>query len=203
MLYIFDKTYSLPDDFSETVKPLLSIERYEKIQKLKSKKNKTTSAVAYLLLRLALKDAYSIDEVVTFEYQKLGKPTLRKFPDIHFSISHSKNAAASAVAGLPIGVDIQNISSVSDKAAKRVLTADEYLAYKEADRPDEYFCEIWSIKESFLKKSGKGITEEMGHISADDIDMKTVVKGEDYFCCVCGAEMEIKHIRREDFEQLR
>jgi len=203
MLYIFDEMNKLDDDIPESMKSMLSDERLEKIHKLRSPLNKKVSVVAYLLLRLALLEGYCINEAVEFEYAKKGKPLLKKYPHIHFNISHSKNTAACVVSDVEVGVDVQNIAPVADAVAKRVLTSDEYNSFKSSPVPDEYFCEVWTIKESFLKKTGRGLTTKLGNLPAKEVKDRMIYKGIDYICCVCGPDMKIKHIRREDFEQLR
>jgi len=205
MLYIFNDLDKLDDDFPESVMYLLSEQRRMKVRRIQSSAGKKASAVVYLLLRCALKSLYGIDRIVDFEYVKNGKPVLKDYPQIHFSLSHTQNAAACVVADIPAGVDVQQIKPISDKVAKRVLTVEEFKNFKDSVTPDEYFCEMWTIKESFLKQSGKGIAVEMREISAGSISDKMVFKGKDYFCCISGQNaqmMQIKHVGREDFEPL-
>jgi len=202
MLYIFDEIDNIEDDFPESIKSLLSAERYEKTQKLRSTRKKKASAVAYLLLRLALSDIYGINEVVDFNYADKGKPQLKSYPHIHFNLSHSKNAVACVISNNEVGVDVQCIMPIKEVLAKRVLTDLEYAEFKASQTPEEYFCEIWTVKESYLKLTGKGITTELRSIAADEVADKMIYRSKDYFCCVCGSKMEIKYIRRKDFERL-
>ena len=205
MLYIFENIDLLEDSFAESIKRLLSYERITKIQRLKSPQSKNASTVVYLLLRLALQDMYSINETVEFNFLDKGKPVLRDYPDIHFNLSHSYNLSACAIADAPVGVDVQKIKKISDKAARRVLTDEEFIKLTASDTPEEYFTEIWAIKESFLKRSGQGIATELRDVSAESIKEIITFRAENYFCSVCGPfiqEIQIKHIRREDFEQL-
>jgi len=205
MLYIIDNINLLDDDFPERKKSLLSKERQIKSKRLRSLKNKKASVAAYLLLRIALKEMYEITDIVEFSYEDKGKPLLRDYPGVHFNLSHSGNIAACIVADNKVGVDVQQITAVSEKVAKRVLTKAEFAEYKNSQTPDEYFCKVWTIKESFLKYSGQGITMELKEISADTLQDTLTFKGEGYFCSVYGAimkEIQIKRIGREDFEQL-
>ena len=212
MLYIFDELNKLTDSFSERFLQLsssptsLSEERRIKVQKLRSSESKKQSVVAYLLLRIALLTECAIDEPVEFGYIDNGKPILPKYPQIHFNLSHCKTAVACALSPAPIGVDIQHITTVSERVANRVLTPDELTAYQNARNPDEYFCKIWAIKESFVKISGKGLRTDFRSLSADSVPNKIIHEGKNYFCCVCGdsvneENMHLKMIRSEDFEQ--
>lgn len=202
MLYIFDEMDKIDDDFLGSLAALLSKERNAKLKRLQSPQGKKASALAYLLLRFALSDIYEINEAARFDYLEKGKPVLRDYPHIHFNLSHSKNAVACAVSDVPVGVDVQHVAPIADKVAKRVLTASEYAKFKDSLTPDEYFCELWTIKESFLKQMGIGIATDLRNIEAENIKNKMIFKGSDYFCCVCGPKMQIKHVRRKEIEQL-
>jgi len=206
MLYIFDEVDQLSEDFIAGKMSLLSDERREKVQRLRYQSGKKESVAAYLLLRIALLENYDIDKIVEFDYLEKGKPVLRDFPQIHFNLSHTKGIAACAVSDHEVGVDVQIIRGVTDKTAKRVLTGSEYEMFKSALVPDEYFCEVWAIKESFMKKTGQGIAAAFKKLPVNDIEDKLVFREKDYFCCICGSSsqnMQIKHIRRNDFEKLR
>jgi len=202
MLYIFDEIDLIDDDFLETYKSLLSAERYEKMQKLRTPQKKKASAIAYMMLRFALSESYGINDAVEFIYTDKGKPLLKSYPDIHFNLSHSKGAVACVVSNKEVGVDVQYITPIKDSLAKRVLAESEYARYKSSPTQEEYFCELWTIKESYLKLIGKGITTELRDIVADEIKEKMIYKFNDYYYCVCGSQVLIKHLRREDFEQL-
>jgi len=214
MLYICEESDLLDDDFINSCKSLLSAQRLEKLNRIKSPGNRQASFAAYLSLRLALEEKYDINDAAVFDFADNGKPVLRDHPHIHFSLSHSENLAVCAVADVPVGVDAQKIKCIKDNVARRVLSDNEYDCFKSSDAPDEYFCELWTIKESYVKLTGHGIAVDFRKLPADDIKDKTVLRGKDYFCCVCKTEMhrrqdqsseqntKIKFIGRDDFERL-
>ena len=180
---------------------LISEQRYQKISAIKSVHNKKASAAVYLLLRMLLSDVYGIDKPVSFDFFKKGKPYLKDYPEIHFNLSHSAIMAAAAVSDAPVGIDVQEIRGTADKLAKRVLTNSEYKMFNENPKPDDFFCKIWTIKESYLKKTGDGISKELRDINAVDIkDIKTC-DFNGYYCSICGEDMQIKHIGRKDIEK--
>jgi len=202
MLYIFDEVDSITDDIPKNMISLLSKDRYDKVQKLGTPLKKKASAAVYLLLRLALIEIYGIDETVEFEYTLNGKPILRDYPHIYFNLSHSKNTAACVVSDFEVGVDIQHITPPSDRVAKKVLTKSEYAAFKKSTSPDRFFCKLWVIKESYLKKTGQGLLTDLSDLSTENVTNKTIIEGNNYFCCVCGPEMQVKFIGRHNIEQL-
>ena len=194
MLYIFDEVEKLGNDFHIKHAPYLSGERIEKVSRLKSVSQKSLSAVVYLLLRYALATKYGINELVSFEYGKNEKPRLKDFPYIHFNLSHTANAVACALSDSPIGVDVQRISNISDKVAERVLTKQEFKEFLQACNPGEFFCKVWTIKESVLKQTGQGIAAEFRDMSADAFTDITVYKGDNYYCCITKANATIEKV---------
>ncbi|MGW5852316.1 4'-phosphopantetheinyl transferase family protein [Streptomyces sp. NPDC055254] len=79
---------------------------------------------------------------------------------VHFSLSHSGDLAYVALAGVPVGVDVERLPSAGSVAD--VLTslhpaeADELSALPEADLPAA-FARVWARKEACLKASGTGL----------------------------------------------
>jgi len=190
MIYIFDELDKLDEEFLQNCDKQLSSQRRDKIKKHKTVKSKIQSAVVYLLLRQALSSEFGIDEAVEFVYNKNGKPQLKDYPHIHFCLSHCKTAAACVLSDNEVGVDVQHITPVSQSLAKRVLTEDKFLEFQTSQAPDEYFCRVWTIKESFLKLSGKGIAGILSGIDSKDITDITLFRGKDYFCCSTGKDIE-------------
>ncbi|WP_308379994.1 4'-phosphopantetheinyl transferase superfamily protein [Streptomyces sp. ISL-43] len=78
----------------------------------------------------------------------------------HFSLSHSDDMAYFAFAGVPVGVDVQAISTpaaVADVlAALHPAETAELTALPEADRPAAT-GRVWSRKEACLKATGVGL----------------------------------------------
>ena len=197
MLYILDEINRLGDLPIDR----LSEQRREKVFKQSRRLSQKLSIVVYLLLRMALKEEYNIDEPVEFDFEANGKPRLKDHKSIHFNLSHSKNIAACVVSSVPVGIDVQNIVPVSDKTAMRVLTESEYTGFKSSKNPDEYFCRIWVIKESYFKQSGQGISPELNNLSADSLSDITICRGNDFFCCTTGSDTIIRNVRREEIER--
>jgi len=205
MLYIFNELELLEESFCEAMMPFLSEERRLKTNRLQFPKGKNASVAAYLLLRIALDIEYGINEAVEFEYLEKGKPVLKNYPLIHFNLSHTNSAAACVVSDQEVGIDIQNIRSVTNGTARRVLTEAEYMEFKSASNPDEYFCYIWTIKEGYMKKTGQGIAAAFNKLPVTEINDFMIFREKDYFCSVCGyiaSRLKIRHIGREDFEKL-
>lgn len=78
-----------------------------------------------------------------------------------FSLSHSGNAVAVAVADSPVGVDIQNIDAFAncDKLERRVLSAEEREQFVTLSKNARQMrlAELWSCKESAFKMTGGNV----------------------------------------------
>ena len=88
-----------------------------------------------------------------------GKPYLAKEPDIHFNLSHSGEWAVCAISSSPVGVDIQHCDEGRRDVASRFFHREEirYLDSLPQFRRDEGFYRLWTLKESFVKATGRGL----------------------------------------------
>lgn len=91
---------------------------------------------------------------------ELGKPYLKCYPHIHFSISHCSGLAACLIADVPCGVDCEPVRNARDTVAQRVFSQSEfnrYMSLTERER-DIYFTALWTLKEAYAKADGRGIS---------------------------------------------
>ena len=89
-----------------------------------------------------------------------GKPYLCEPEGLYFSTSHSGTIAACAFFDEEIGLDIQQVREVSEKMIRKACTDKEYehlMAMDEEARKDA-FCRMWTIKESYVKYTGTGMS---------------------------------------------
>ncbi len=80
-------------------------------------------------------------------------------PDFYFNLTHSGDYVAIAYGSSPVGVDIEQIRTdgVRNSIAQRFFTPQEQ---KLATTPEGFF-QIWSMKESYLKCLGTGLSYPM------------------------------------------
>lgn len=154
MVYLNDDIAGF--DF-EAVLPLLSEQRREQALKFKHELGRKTCAAAYLLLCEGLRQEYGITEKPVFEYGEYGKPSIVGHPDIHFNLSHCRNAAICALSDSPVGVDIETIRPYKDSLARYTMSDEELEKIQQAPRPDVEFTKLWTRKEAVLKLTGEGI----------------------------------------------
>ena len=92
-----------------------------------------------------------------------GRPYLPAYPDIDFSLSHTKDTVALAVCrGSRVGIDIERLDAFSESEADEImpmiLSEQELDQMRQADprhRPDAFLA-YWVQKEAALKCLGQG-----------------------------------------------
>jgi len=88
-----------------------------------------------------------------------GKPELTE-SDLHFSLSHSGDLAALALAGFPLGVDIEVLRPVSRELPERFFSRPERDGLRNLREPDwtPAFFRCWTRKEAVVKALGLGLS---------------------------------------------
>lgn len=145
------------------------LERYEEIRGMK--KREVEHELGKKLLCHGLKELYGIGMemenppfLLTGEH---GKPYLRDFPQIHFNISHTDGMAVCGIGSSPLGIDIEAERPYREKVLRRVLSEAERRRLEElpeAERSRRFFS-IWTLKESYVKAKGFGLTVPLTDIS--------------------------------------
>ncbi|UYO35984.1 4'-phosphopantetheinyl transferase superfamily protein [Bacillus zhangzhouensis] len=122
-----------------------------------------------VLVRQTIHDMYDLpmDQIV-FETEGNGKPVVRQLPSFHFNLSHSGDWVVCAVDDAPVGIDIEEIKPIDLAIAKRFFSADEYqdLLSQPLERQEAYFFLLWSMKEAFIKLTGKGLSYGLSSFTA-------------------------------------
>ncbi|MBC5619552.1 4'-phosphopantetheinyl transferase family protein [Butyricimonas hominis] len=92
-----------------------------------------------------------------------GKPFVAEREGVFFNISHSGIYVVCAVSDGEIGVDIEKRSKARMEVAGRFFHAREVRELEVASgvEQDKLFYDYWSVKESFLKYTGTGLTRPL------------------------------------------
>ena len=126
---------------------LLPGERRERLEKLKDPEKMREPLCAYLMLYLALRQRYGWRTFPEIAYGEHGKPWFPQHPEVHFNISHTAGAVLVGISDQPIGVDIEKIRPVSQRAMRRLADVSTERA----------FFQNWVRREARSKRSGNGI----------------------------------------------
>lgn len=112
-----------------------------------------------LIRRLICEKLLIRNNGLTIDFEEKGKPYIQDYP-IHFNMSHSGVWIVAAVASAPVGIDIEQMKRNRLDVARRFFTESEYRSLMDRPEPDrtEYFYTLWTLKESYLKAVGRGLT---------------------------------------------
>jgi 4'-phosphopantetheinyl transferase len=127
--------------------------------------NNQSSALGYLLLNQALKDAGQYDLLSEISRSETGKPFFKN-SHWHFNISHSGDYVVCAVSDKnELGIDIQIHKALNISYYQRHFTENEWHNLITATDSSKAFCRLWSQKEALMKADGRGL----------DIPLKTII----------------------------
>ncbi|CUU48518.1 4'-phosphopantetheinyl transferase family protein [Clostridium beijerinckii] len=146
----------------------VSAERREKINKFMRKEDADRSLAAEVLVRHVLIENIKIkNQDISFYYNTYGKPYFAHTPPIYFNLSHSGNWVVCAISSQEVGIDVEKISKIDLDIAKSFFAKEEYLDLmgKDASKRNEYFYALWTLKESYIKARGKGLSLDLRSFS--------------------------------------
>ncbi len=155
---IFDQMVLCNDIEVQRMLPLVSFQRREQALRFKHTFGQFACLKSYLLLQELL--GFSLAES-TFFTSPHGKPYLADHPDIHFNISHCREAIAVAVDSNPIGIDVERFITPSSSLLNYCMNEKEEAQVLQSEHPDQTFAALWTQKEALVKLYGTGITNNL------------------------------------------
>lgn len=144
-----------PKECPEILKSLPA-ERCDKIHKQKQVQKRRQSVAAGLLLKKVL-SIYGISE----DGIRLGEHGKPEIEGIHFNLSHSGDFVVCAVSErYPVGCDIEAVKEMDERVAERFFSSaeNEHLNSVSEEKRNEEFMRLWTMKESYLKMTGEGLS---------------------------------------------
>ena len=164
MVYVNDDIYGFD---LEAALASISAQRREQVLRFRHELGRRQCVLAYLLLKRALREKYGIDENPLFDYGEHGKPVIVNRPEIHFNLSHCREAVCCAVSNHPVGIDVESIREYKTGLVRYTMNDDEVASIMAADRLDVAFTRLWTMKEARLKLTGEGITNNLKTVLDD------------------------------------
>lgn len=171
------------DDNYECLLAKLHEKRRIKTMRYNNRDAVCVSVAAGLLLERVVKDRLKLQpEDIRIAEEECGKPYIIGYENFCYNISHSGDYVVMAYGDSPVGVDIEKIRidgmSKTDMAvAKRCFTLNENTyVNRTKEGAAERFCRIWTMKESYLKLIGCGVSVPLNSFEVDFLhinDIKT------------------------------
>ena len=158
----------------EAVLPTLDAYRQKEVLRYRSRTLQVQTAAALHLLQTALEKTFGIAPMPRVACEKHGKPFFPDFPTfpkgskiperptVYFNLSHCRDAVACAIHYAPVGIDIESVRRpLNMPLARYVLTDSELQQVTEAEDPPLEFIRYWTRKESIVKLTGKGVSDDI------------------------------------------
>ncbi len=150
---------------------LLSHYRREKTLKYRFNKGKWLSAGAGLLLDNMLQEHGLRERDMQYTQGEHGKPAFANHPQLHFNLSHSDTLVACALGEKPMGVDVQTIVKARPSLVNYTMGEKEIAQFNSLANPEAqnlFFTQLWTLKESYVKATGQGLSHEFPEFSIND-----------------------------------
>lgn len=170
MIEIFAIKLTADDLFvtkKEGLLKLLPSESQEAVLRHKTIKGAQRTLLGDLLSRKLISTEIS-KPIHEIHYKKSikGKPYLDNLP-IHFNISHSGEWVVLAIGDIDVGIDVEVLRAVNYRVATRFFSKEENDLLKQLNGNEKLklFFDFWTIKESYLKLLGTGLTKSLSSFS--------------------------------------
>lgn len=153
-------------------------------------------------------------------YNEYGKPFLNNIKKFSYNLSHSGKWVAIAYASSEVGIDIEKIQIVKEDIVDNFFTEEEkkFVRMVTEEERTKRFTQIWTLKESYIKYLGTGLSRRLNSFSVDALHglvtnqygeiqkglrIKSYLFMNDYYLSVCSMENEIitKEIGLKDLKQ--
>lgn len=152
--------------------PYIPAEKRQRLPKFRHWQDAQRTLLGYSLLSfiLARETGYKRDKLEwVFDYY--GKPHLPGI-NLHFNLSHSGDFIACAVSPTIIGTDVETIQPIDLSIAEHFFSPAEVqdLFRLPEERRMEYFFNLWTLKESYIKAEGLGVSIPLHSFSFQVVD---------------------------------
>lgn len=177
--------------------PLASPHKQPRIKAFMFDKDKQRCLFADLLARIML--AEFIDAPVKFSILPSGKPVLDGVQGVHFNVSHSGDWVVCVVDDNEVGIDVEEITEIDLSISDRFFCWEEHADILHAASSTNKFFEYWTLKESYIKFIGEGLSKPLnafrveflpGQIRVGDAYLKQYEIGKGYKMAVCAGHEE-------------
>ena len=191
--------------FEEKIKQVKE-KRQVRIFEYCQKKDRCRSLAASLLLKMALEREGICYDEVCFAQKAGGKPYLLLQSGLFFSLAHAQEMAVCVIADQEVGVDVERKDRLTGKKeeqklkiAKKMLTPEEWKQWKKEEYRTETLISIWTKKESYVKMTGRGLTEKLMTIDTlSNAFYQQMLLDDMYILSVCTALVDEGGVRIEN-----
>lgn len=130
-------------------------------------------------------------------YNEYGKPFLKNCNDLYFNITHCQELAVCAIENTEVGIDAENIRECLSGVMRRAFSEREKNVVENSENINEMFFRIWTLKESFVKALGIGISyplksaefiiceDNINVVGCDGFSFTQFIINGEFICSLC------------------
>jgi 4'-phosphopantetheinyl transferase len=165
-VYAVDLSKPIKKENFDQLLACVSQEKRMRIRRFFKEEDRIRGLMADILIRYIIIRKLGLkNEDIEFYTNDYGKPFLKEREDFQFNLSHSGIWVVGAVDNRPIGIDVERIQPIDLDISKNYFSPDEHQdLMSQADR-FSYFFTLWSLKESYIKIKGKGLSMPLNSFS--------------------------------------
>ncbi|KAF6619222.1 4'-phosphopantetheinyl transferase superfamily protein [Paenibacillus sp. EKM102P] len=160
-IYAIDTSKPEAERHYELLVNQVTLEKQHKLDRFLHREDALRGLYADVLLRwLVCRQLKIPNASLQFTYNAFGKPSLLNAPAFHFNVSHSGKWVVCAIDDHPLGIDIEQLRPIDFEVGRVCFSDTEYdaLMQQDAESRLSYFYDLWTLKESFVKAEGQGLT---------------------------------------------
>lgn len=145
----------------QTLMAALPVEKQYRINRFVQKEDALRALTSDILSRISicirLKIRNNDIHIVTNKY---GKPLFQGNDELHFNNSHSGQWVVCAISDSPVGIDVEKVRDIDFNIGEHCFSEKEYLdlSAQTAEAKLDYFYDLWTLKESYIKAVGLGLS---------------------------------------------
>ncbi|MFF2909624.1 4'-phosphopantetheinyl transferase family protein [Paenibacillus sp. NPDC057934] len=149
-------------------KSKVSVQRRNGIGRFLRLEDAYRSLFGEILVRTLIRQERGIpNQEIHFQKNEYGKPHLEGEESFSFNVSHSGKWVSLIYGTGRLGVDIEEIRPIDLTIAERFFSDEEYedLMLRPEEARTDYFYEIWTLKEAYVKALGSGLSHPLTSFS--------------------------------------
>lgn len=180
---IVTRCEQVSDDLLGRYYDVLSDEERQRNQRYHFAHDRRRDLIARALLRTQLAERLSTEpQSLIFSRGKHGKPALVSSDPsasyLQFNISHAGDWIVLALAGKPVGVDIEYTPRDNDvmAIADRYFFGNEIIELRSFNKNEQRqrFFDYWTLKEAYMKARGEGISLGLDNFGFSVVDSQNI-----------------------------
>lgn len=166
------------------------------------------SICAELLLQYNLYQTMGHKANLDILYNEFGKPYINLSNGFSYNLSHSGKWVVIAYGNSEVGVDIERMQEGKEDLAVKFFTQEEksYIYSVAGKERTKRFTLIWTLKESYIKYLGTGLSTSLDSFSVNaikgevtnqngenqrELRLKSYLFDIDYYLSICSVDEEV------------